>query len=153
MDADREEISLDTEVRRCVYDHVIHVGLPPTIAEMASALSLTTAEVNSSFRRLADGHILVLQKGSGEILMAAPFSAVPTAFLVKVGGREFYGNCIWDALGIPSMLKRDAIINASCGCCGTAMSLEVTNGSLAEARGLAHFAVPAARWWDDVVFS
>jgi hypothetical protein len=123
------------------------------VAEAAAALERTTREVNLSLRRLADAHILVLQKGSGEILMAAPFSAVPTAFLVKVGDRRYYGNCIWDALGIPSMLKQDATVNASCGCCGTAMTLEVANGSLVHARGLAHFAVAAARWWDDVVFS
>ncbi|HYY56689.1 MAG TPA: organomercurial lyase [Pyrinomonadaceae bacterium] len=153
MDADVEEISLDQEVRRLVYDHVIREGLPPTVAETAAALSRPFDEVNLCFRRLADAHILVLQKGSGEILMAAPFSAVPTAFLVKVGDRKYYGNCIWDALGIPSMLKQDGIVNASCGCCGTAMTLEVANGSLAQARGLAHFAVAAARWWDDVVFS
>jgi len=153
MDAGNEKVSFDREVRRYVYDHVIGEGLPPTVAEAVNALGRTTAEVALSFRRLADEHILVLQKGSGEILMAAPFSAVPTAFLVKAGGRQYYGNCIWDALGIPSMLGQDATVSASCGCCGTAVGLKVTNGSLEEGRGLAHFAIPAARWWDDVVFS
>jgi hypothetical protein len=96
---------------------------------------------------------LVLQKGSGEVLMANPFSAVPTPFLVKAGDCSYYGNCIWDAMGIPAMLKQDAFIEASCGCCSTAMNLKITNGSLEEARGLAHFAIPAAHWWDDIVFN
>jgi hypothetical protein len=78
---------------------------------------------------------------------------VPTPFLVKVGDRSYYGNCIWDAMGIPAMLKKDAVIEASCGCCSTAMNLLVTNGSLEEARGIAHFAIPAAHWWDDIVFN
>ncbi|HEV2913105.1 MAG TPA: organomercurial lyase [Pyrinomonadaceae bacterium] len=160
MDADPEKISLDARVRRHVYDQVIGEGLPPTIAETARALARTTDEVKLSFRRLADAHILVLQKEGEEILMAAPFSAVPTPFPVTVGERRYYANCIWDALGIPSMLKQDAVIDASCGCCGTAMRLEVGGGGggggsllAQDMGGRAHFAVPAARWWDDIVFS
>jgi hypothetical protein len=85
--------------------------------------------------------------------MANPFSAVPTPFLVKAGRRSYYGNCIWDAMGIPAMLKQDATVEASCGCCSTAMKLKITNGSLEEAHGIAHFAIPAAHWWDDIVFN
>lgn len=153
MGAEQERIAFDKIVRYHVYDYVMREGLPPTIAEASSALARSPDEVKLSFRRLADAHILVLQKASGEILMANPFSAVPTPYLVKVGDRSYYGNCIWDAMGIPAMLRQDATILASCGCCGTAMNLKVTNGSLEEAHGLAHFAVPAARWWDDIVFN
>ena len=151
--AEQEQIALDKVVRSNVYDYVMREGLPPTVAETSSALGRSSDEVRSSFQRLADGHILVLQKGSGEILMANPFSAVPTPFLVKAGGRSYYANCIWDAMGIPAMLKQDATIEASCGCCSTAMNLKITNGSLEEVRGIAHFAIPAAHWWDDIVFN
>lgn len=153
MNDEQEQIAFDKVVRSYVYDYVIGEGLPPAIAETSAALSRSSDEIRASFQRLADGHILVLQKGSGEILMANPFSAVPTPFLVKVDDRSYYGNCIWDGMGIPAMLKQDATIEASCGCCSTAMSLKVTNGSLEEAQGLAHFAIPAAHWWDDIVFN
>ena len=153
MDAEQEKIATDNKVRYHVYDHVMREGLPPTVAATSAALDRSPVEVRDSFQRLADGHILVLQKGSGEILMANPFSAVPTPFLVKAGGRSYYGNCIWDAMGIPAMLKQDAVIEASCGCCSTAMNLKVTNGSIGEAHGIAHFAIPAAHWWDDIVFN
>jgi hypothetical protein len=114
MNFEQDEATFDYEVRRYVYDHVMKEGLPPTIAETASALSTTPDAVEASFRRLADGHILVLQRGTGEILMANPFSAVPTPFRVKAGDGSWYGNCIWDAMGIPAMLKQDAAIEASC---------------------------------------
>ena len=153
MDAEQEHMAFDKVVRSYVYDYVMREGLLPIVAETSSALARSSGEVRSSFQRLADGHILVLQKGSGEILMANPFSAVPTPFLVKAGGRSYYGNCIWDAMGIPAMLKQDATIEASCGCCSTAMNLKVTNGSLEGTRGIAHFAIPAAHWWDDIVFN
>src|SRR3954468_3823386 len=119
MDAEQEKIALDKEVRQHVYDYVMREELLPTIAETSSALSRSSDEVRASLQRLADGHILVLQKQSGEILMANPFSAVPTPFLVKVKDRSYYGNCIWDAMGVPAMLKQDASIDASCGCCST----------------------------------
>lgn len=148
-----EQINFDKKARYQVYDFVFSEGRIPSAAEIASALERSPDEVKASFARLADAHILVLQKSSGEILMANPFSAVPTPFLVKCGGREYYGNCIWDAMGISAMLKQDAVIDASCGCCGTAMSLEIKNGSLENPSGLAHFAIPAARWWDDIIFN
>lgn len=153
MDTEREKATLDKEIRYHVYDYVMREGLPPTIAETSSALARSPDEVRISFQRLAYEHVLVLQKGNGEILMANPFSAVPTPFIVKVGSRSYYGNCIWDAMGIPAMLKQNATIEASCGCCSTAMSLKITKGSLEDARGLAHFAIPAAHWWDDIVFN
>ncbi len=153
MDADHETSAFDSEVRCHVYAHVMREGLPPTLAETSSAMGRSPDEVRVSFQRLSVGHILVLQKESGEILMANPFSAVPTPFLVEVGERSYYGNCIWDAMGIPAMLQQDGVIKASCGCCGSAMTLAITNGSLAEARGVAHFAIPAAHWWDDIGYN
>ncbi|MBA2527681.1 MAG: hypothetical protein H0V18_18155 [Pyrinomonadaceae bacterium] len=69
MDAEQEKIAFDKVVRSHVYDYVMREGLPPTIAETSSALSKSLDEVRDSLQRLADGHILVLQKGSGEILM------------------------------------------------------------------------------------
>ena len=147
------DIPIDRFVRHYVYDHAMLEGLPPTTVETALALSYTLDEVQASFKRLAAAHIFVLQKETGEILMANPFSAVPTPFRVQVGSLTFFGNCIWDAMGIPAMLKQDAVIQASCSCCGTAMSLKITGNSLEPAPGLAHFAVPAAQWWDNIVFT
>ena len=63
MNVDRDETPFDYEVRRYLYDHVVKEGLPPTIAETASALSTRPDDVTASFQRLADGHILVLQRG------------------------------------------------------------------------------------------
>ncbi|MDE3090925.1 MAG: hypothetical protein KGJ80_16245 [Chloroflexota bacterium] len=147
------KVVLDQAVRRYIYDQVMKVGVPPTIAQAAIALSTTRADMQALFQQLADAHMLVLQKDTGEVLMANPFSAVPTPFLAQVGERSYFGNCIWDVMGIPAMLHQDAIIRASCGDCGTAMTLRITNGSLEPIEGIAHFAIPAAHWWDDIVFN
>lgn len=142
----------DQEVRRIVYDHTMQHGAPPSAATVA-ALTGPLERVQAAFQRLGDAHMLVLQRDTGEILMAAPFSAVPTLFPVVSGEGRWYGNCVWDALGIPAMLGVDAVVETTCGCCGTAMRLTVRDGQLVAPEGVIHFAVPAARWWDNIVFS
>ncbi len=144
---------LDREVRREVYAATIDSGRPPLAAEVAERLGIEPSDVLAAFERLAAGRVLVLQPGAGEVLMANPFSAVPTPFAVEAAGRLYFGNCIWDALGVPAMLGSDGRILASCGCCGSAMPLAVEDGALQPAAGLVHFAVPARRWWEDIVFT
>jgi Alkylmercury lyase len=142
----------DTRVRVAVYRSTIAVGLPPTAAELATSLDLQLAEIRESLERLAAARALVLQATSREILMANPFSAVPTPYAVRAGERLYYGNCIWDALGIPAMLRVPARIHCSCACCGEAMSLAVRQ-DLVPTSGVVHFALPASRWWDDIVYN
>src|SRR5947209_18053231 len=107
--------AFDRDVRRFVYDVVLRRGYPPTTAEAAAGLRATVDEVRACFARLAAGHILVLQSGAGEILMANPFSGVPTAFRVELDDYACYGNRIRDAMGIVAMRGRAALITTSCG--------------------------------------
>lgn len=142
----------DKRVRHYIYDHFVKMGQAPTRVQCAQALSCPVADVEAAYRRLAEGRALVLQS-SGEILMAEPFSAVPTAFYVTIGEHAWWGNCIWDALGIPAMLKEDARVITACGCCSDAMTVEIRNGELVEAPGLVHFAIPPRDWWKNVVLA
>jgi hypothetical protein len=145
--------SFEKRVRLQVYTHFVTTGQAPTSQEVASALSCSLPEVHDAYQRLAAGKALVLQK-SGEVLMAEPFSAVPTPFTVEVGAQRWWGNCIWDALGIPAMLRQDARVVTACGCCNEAMTLEVRDGILRRPyAGVVHFAIPARAWWTDVVFT
>ena len=144
---------IDAEVRRLIYDRFITQGVSITRAEVATELSLPEAQVATSYNRLADAHMLVLQPASGQVLMANPFSAVPTAFRVASGTTEWWGNCIWDALGVLAMIAQDGTVQTSCPDCGEALSITVVATDLAYAEGIVHFAVPASHWWDDVVFT
>ena len=105
-------------------------------------------------RRLHDAHALVLQPDGTEIRMLNPFSAVATTYRVEAGGRSWFANCAWDALGIPAALHGDGRIDAACPDCAEPLELEVREGELV--RGgelLVHFVVPARRWWDDIGFT
>ena len=143
--------TFDREVRLAVYRKIVAEGVPPTVPEVARGLAVATSDVERSFRRLADGRALVLAPGTPYIWMANPFSAIPTPFEVKVGDLRYFANCIWDALGIPACMHTDARIDTYCPDCSEPLSLEVRDHELAEpAEGVLHFAVPAARWWDDI---
>ena len=152
MPAEQHTEQFDKQVRRYIYDHFVNTGQAPTIAQSAQALSTSIAELQAALGRLARGRALVLQNNGG-ILMAEPFSAVPTPFYVQVGAHAWWGNCIWDALGIPALLKEDARIVTACGCCNDAMTVAIRNGKLADASGIVHFAIPPKDWWKNVVFA
>ena len=143
----------DIQVRAAVYDSTISRSRPATALELAGELGLPLDEVRASLERLASGKALVLQPESREVLMANPFSAVPTPFAVVTAERSYYGNCIWDALGVLAMLDCDGRVETSCACCGEAMSLSVQDRALQSAPGVVHFAIPARRWWEDIVFN
>jgi hypothetical protein len=147
-----EDATIDREVRRVIYERTLGTGRPPLAREIAPALGMSLDDVTESLCRLADAHILVLQQDVPEILMAAPWSAVPTPFVVDADGTRSFANCIWDALGIAAMHHADATITTSCGDCGTALVIRIENGT-ASGEGLVHFALPARQWWDDIVFT
>src|SRR5262245_48943179 len=143
----------DTELRQAVYRWVISRGEIPTSDQIAHAANISKQEVLDGFLRLADAHVLVLQNNS-EILMAMPFSAVPTPFLITARGRShYYANCAWDAFGVPIMLRSDGKISSACGCCGTAIHISIRGGAIQSGEGIVHFAIPAKHWWDNVVYT
>ena len=75
-----DSIREDTETRCAVYEATVAEGMPPTIARLEALLQRSTTAVRESLERLALAKALVLQAESREILMAEPFSAVPTPF-------------------------------------------------------------------------
>jgi alkylmercury lyase-like protein len=142
----------DSALRLYILRYFIDGGRAPTVVEMAAALRASTRTIRAGLRRLEQTHAFCLQE-NGELWRAAPFSAVPTAFPVEAGNRRWWGNCIWDALGIPAMLARDATIDAACGCCNHRMVLEVSKRKLHAPAGIIHIAVPACHWYDDIAFT
>jgi hypothetical protein len=56
-------------------------------------------------------------------------------------------------LGIPAALHQDGVIHASDGHTGEPVSIEIKNGNPVPVQCIAHFAVPAALWWRDIIFT
>jgi hypothetical protein len=143
----------DATLRLALYRFIVNRGYVPTISELRAALSRPEKIVRAGIQRLAQLQVIVREPRSSEILRAAPFWAVPTTFHVESGKHWWWGSCIWDALGIPVMLGRDAVISTACACCDFAMQLTFRNGRLLPSKGIIHFAVPASRWYENIVFT
>ena len=143
----------DAEVRVEVYRLFVELGRAPVPAELAETLDTSQAEVEQSLHRLADEHQLVLASGTPYVWMANPFSALPTPYAVTANGRQWFGNCIWDALGILALLGTDGDVSTWCADCGERLSVRVADGAVTTPAGVVHYAIPASRWWDDIGFN
>ncbi|HEV8339397.1 MAG TPA: organomercurial lyase [bacterium] len=147
-----EPKDLDVAVKLKVYETVAATGNAPSAADVAAALALSVETVAAAFDRLHQKRLLVPEPGDpSRIRMAPPFSAVETSFRVTVKGRAHFANCVWDAFGIPAALHEDAAIEASDGYTGEPITLEVKDGRPVPQACVIHFAVPAARWWEDII--
>jgi hypothetical protein len=145
---------IDTEVKLAIYRVTADTGVVPTSAEVARKIDVEEAEVLDAFARLHKKRLLVPEPGDfSRIRMAPPFSGIATAFPVDANGRRYYANCVWDAYGVAAALHTDATIPASDGHTGEPLWLEVKNNQPIHRSYVAHFAVPAAHWWDDIIFT
>jgi hypothetical protein len=143
----------DLELRNRTYSLFVELGRAPTKDEVAETTSSWTADIEAGWRRLHDAHALVLNPGTTELRMANPFSAVPTAYRVEARERWWYANCAWDAFGICAALGADGRIETSCPDCGEAIAVEVRNRRPDDEELVFHCLVPAAQWWEDIVFT
>jgi hypothetical protein len=80
-------------------------------------------------------------------------SAVVTPHRVHVAEHQWYANCAWDAFGICAALHIDGRIDTTCPDCGEGIDVEVGDEWPSDETLLFHCLVPAARWWDDIVFT
>lgn len=140
-------------MRLALYERFVEEGEAPGVEEIAEALSIPVEEAEAAYGRLAESRVIVLMPGTHEVWMANPLSAVPTAFRVETPRGSFWGNCIWDGLGAVAMLGGDGTVETRCPDCEESMALRVEEGELVEGEGVAHFAVPAARWWENIGFT
>jgi hypothetical protein len=143
----------DIALRNATYRIFVESGGAPTASTVAAAIGATVDTVLDGWARLHDAHALVLQDGGGEIRMANPFSAVPTAHRVMVDGHWWYANCAWDAFGVCAALHSDGVIESSCADCGDPIRITVHDAQPDDDTLLFHCLVPAHRWWDDIVFT
>jgi hypothetical protein len=144
--------TLDRDLRVALYAHLAATGVPPTAGALAAELKISIAEVRLAYERLAEQHVLVLDPETRALWMAPPYSVIPSAFRVRTAGVSYWGNCLWDALGIPSMLGVDGVVESRCGDCGEPMEVAVS-GRTIRGEGVWHVAVPAAEWWRDIGYT
>jgi hypothetical protein len=143
----------DREVRLHLYERFVEDGRPPSLDETAQALGLERDEVADAYRRLEQGHVIVLAPGTTSVGMANPLSAVPTPFSVETERGSYFGNCVWDGLGVVAMLGGNGRVSTHCPDCGEPLELSVRDRRLEPLDAVVHYAVPAARWWENIGYT
>jgi hypothetical protein len=147
-------VNFDNAVKLKIYETIADTTQAPDVATVAIALGASVAEVQDAFQRLYQKRLLVLEAGAPDkIRMAPPFSGIETQHVVRAGGKAYFANCAWDAFGVAAALHQDADIESTCPDCGERLSFKVRGARPLPQDCAVHFAVPAALWWRDIVYT
>ncbi|HZM69814.1 MAG TPA: organomercurial lyase [Candidatus Cryosericum sp.] len=146
-------MDFDTQIKLAIYTHFAETGRRPSLEDVASRVVSDAGRVRDAYGRLRQQRVLVLESDGTTIRMAPPFSGIPTQHLVKVGGIDYFANCAWDSLGVPAALHRPAEVLSRCEQTGEPLRLEVGLDGPGPSTWLFHCLVPAAKWWEDIVFT
>jgi hypothetical protein len=147
-------MDFETSVKLTIYKTIADTGRMPNSHDVSTSLNCPVRDVESAFQQLFQKRLLVLDPASSsQIRMAPPFSGIPTSHKVHSGGLSYYANCAWDALGISAALHREADIDSSCPDCGESLQFRVRHGKPLPQDCAVHFAVPAAHWWKDIIYT
>jgi hypothetical protein len=146
-------MDLDTQVKLAIYNHFATTGDAPSPKDVAKSIDAEVEDVLESYHRLRAQRLLVLETDEASIRMAPPFSGVPTQHIVETEGMRYFANCAWDALGVPAALQKAATVHSRCAQSGEPFDLYVGLRGPEQSDWLFHCLVPAAKWWEDIVFT
>ncbi len=135
-----------------VYRCFATTGLAPEVAALAREFDVDPASVRESLAELGRARHLALDP-SGRIVMAHPFASIPLGFSVMGRSTLWWGGCAWDSFALPHLVPEQAPVLVATRCPGCARPLAWEVGTEAPPTGeeVAHFLVPSAHMWDDVV--
>jgi hypothetical protein len=152
--SEREEsMDFDTQIKLSIYKIFAETGHRPSPADVAGHVGSDVASVLTVYQRLRAQRVLVIEADGSTIRMAPPFSGIPTQHIVIVGGKQYFANCAWDALGIPAALHKPGEVHSRCEQSGEPLRLEINLDGPKKSNWLFHCLVPASKWWDDIVFT
>ena len=146
-------MSFDTETKLAIYRHFAETGQRPSLEVVAERVRSDVSSLREAYIRLRAQRVLVLEPDGASIRMAPPFSGVPTQHVVTVNNRKYLANCAWDSFGILAALHRRGQVHSRCEQSGEPLTLEIGLEGPPPCDWLFHCLVPAAKWWDDIVFT
>ena len=114
------ELELSQPVRLHILDHCYKTGRTPSLSDLMRHFGISRERVIEVLDELEGQHDIVRVRGTQNLLMAFPFSNVPTIHHVTYnGGHTAYAVCGLDAMGLSYMFPDDeALICSCCPHCG-----------------------------------
>ncbi|MEU5877163.1 organomercurial lyase [Spirillospora sp. NPDC047279] len=143
---------LSEELRVAVYRGFARSGRAPGVEELAGRFDTASEEIRRGLRELAGQRHLVLDDGD-RVVMAHPFASIPLGFAVMGRSTLWWGGCAWDSFALPHLVtdEPDVLVSTRCPGCDRPHAWVVGRDAPPEGGQVAHFLVPVARMWDDVV--
>lgn len=146
-------MDFDIQVKLAVYRHFVDTGNGPSPETIAYRVDSNVESVLDAYRRLRELRVLVLEQDGSSIRMASPFSGVATQHVVESEGVRYHANCGWDALGIAAALHQRVTVHSRCEQSREPLNMKVGLDGPEPSDWIFHIHVPAAHWWDDIVFT
>ena len=134
----------DEDLRLTIYRSFAATGRAPDLP--------TDAATHAALHRLAEARHIVLD-ADDRIVMAHPFASIPLGFAVMGHDTLWWGGCAWDSFALPHLLsdEPEVLVSTTCPACRTAHAWTVGRDAPPAGTQVAHFLVPVAHIWDDVV--
>ncbi|MGH3506366.1 MAG: organomercurial lyase [Nocardioidaceae bacterium] len=142
----------DRILRLRIYAKLAATGLAPGVAELVEDSATSPDDVRAALRRLAEQRHVVLDRDDA-ILMAHPFATLPLGFSVMGTSTLWWGGCAWDSFAVPHLVtsEPDVLVATRCPGCDSALGWVVGRDAPPSGEEVAHFLVPVARMWNDVL--
>ena len=137
----------------------VQTGRAPHYAELARPLSVPPEEARQALHQLVNmGLPTWLHPHTDYIASFAPFSNIPTQYLVSVDGKQrWYAQCGFESLALSWLFPgKDVRIDCPCLDCGDAISIRMRDGTLLAVEPptvVGHVNLPASRWRENWAYT
>lgn len=154
----RQSMTTETDIkaiRKFIYDTFIKTSHAPLLEQIVSEFTISKPDVERYLNILAERRLIVMQPFTNRILMAQPFSNIPTHWIVKCSpDHTYYANCAWDTIAMHFALHKSIDVESFCVHCCEPIKIRLENEAFVRKDPqtlLIAISKPASRWWDNVV--
>ncbi len=116
------------DLRRRILEHYIGEGRAPSVTQLSIATDLASDRLDRLLRELETRDLIVLDRTSGAITGAYPFTERETGYHLHFDGHVLNAMCAIDALGAGAMAGRDLVVESRCRACGAPIHVETGEG-------------------------
>lgn len=138
----------DVRVRYLINRFFVEEGFAPVAQDVARLNECPTRHVAASMKRLEAADLLTFFPGTNRIWAAHPFSSVPSSYWIESGGKGWWGNCGFCALGIAAMQPAESVIYSRLGAQREAIEVHTSDQGISPGDLLLHIPLPIAHWHD-----